>query len=267
MTSSSFSAAMPEFQLISLGPSHYCEKARWALQRCVSSFSEERHYPGFHVPRVKKLGGGTSLPKLIITGNGEETRVLHDSSDILVFTDTLIGEESLKLYPADRKEAICEWEDLFDDVLGPHVRRWAYCHVLYHKGIYALLSQGAPRLEKVAGFLLLPVFQHAIFKLMGCGKQNAKEISFSKITSVFEKVDEALADGRPFICGDTLTAADVTFASLAGPAVLPKGYGARLPTIEMCPKEMAENIQQLRETPAGKHIMKLYETQRYKAAI
>jgi len=55
------------------------------------------------------LGGGTSLPKLIITGNGEEARVLHDSSDILAFTDTLIQDENLKLYPADKREAICEW--------------------------------------------------------------------------------------------------------------------------------------------------------------
>lgn len=258
---------MPHFELISLGPSHYCEKARWASQRCVSSFTETTHYPGFHVPFVKKLGGGTSLPKLIITEDGEETRVLHDSSDILAFTDTLIGEENLKLYPADRRQAICEWEDLFDDVLGPHVRRWAYCHVLYHKGIYALLSQRAPLLEKVAGFLLLPLIQRGMYKLMGCGKQNAKDISFSKIKSVFGKVDEALADGRPFICGDTFTAADLTFASLGGPTVLPRGYGAHLPMVEMCPKEMAENVQQLRESPAGKHIIKLYETQRYKSAI
>jgi glutathione S-transferase len=36
------------------------------------------------------------------------------------------------------------------------------------------------------------------------------------------QVDEALADGRPFICGETFTAADLTFASLAAPVVLPK---------------------------------------------
>lgn len=207
------------------------------------------------------------MPKLIITGNGEEARVLHDSSDILAFSDTLIQDEKLKLYPADKKEAICEWEDLFDEELGPHVRRWAYCHVLYHKGIYSLLSQGSPLYEKVAGFLSLPLIQRALYKLIGCGKKDAKEISFSKIVGVFSKVDEALADGRPFICGDTFTAADLTFASLGAPVVLPKGYGTRLPPIEMCPKEMAESVEQMRKSAAGKLISKLYETERYKSAI
>lgn len=258
---------MSHFHLISLGPSHYCEKARWALQRCISSLTEDRHYPGFHLLFVKKLGGGTSLPKLIITRDGEETRVLHDSSDILAFTDTLIQDEKRKLYPADKREAICEWEDLFDEVLGPHVRRWAYCHVLYHKGIYSLLSQGAPILERVAGFLTLPLIQRTLYKLMGCGKKDAKEISFSKIAEVFTKVDEALADGRPFICGDTFTAADLTFASLSGPVVLPKGYGARLPSVEMCPKHMAESVEQMRKSAAGKLVLKVYETERYKSAI
>ena len=37
------------------------------------------------------------------------------------------------------------------------------------------------------------------------------------------QVDQALADGRPFICGEKFTAADLTFASLAAPVILPKG--------------------------------------------
>ncbi|KAH7281013.1 hypothetical protein KP509_36G025400 [Ceratopteris richardii] len=226
------------------------------------------HFPGFHLLFVKKLGGGTSLPKLIITGHGEESQILHDSSDILAFIDNLIGQDNLKLYPSDKKDAVIEWEDLFDEVLGPSVRTWGYCYLLYHKGIYGLLTKGVSRPQKVFAFFFLPIIQRAIFKGLGCAKKDAKEIKFGKIISVFEKVNEALADGRPFICGDTFTAADLTFAALGGPAVLPKGYGSpALPTIEKCPKEMAEKIQQLREMPAGKHIMSMYETQRLKAPV
>jgi len=47
---------------------------------------------------------------------------------------------------------------------------------------------GAPLFEKVVGFLTLPLLQRAIYKLMGCGKKDAKEISFSKITGIFSKV-------------------------------------------------------------------------------
>ena len=38
---------------------------------------------------------------------------------------------------------------------------------------------------------------------------------------------EMLADGRPFLLGDRFTAADLTFAALAAPVVLPPRYGVR----------------------------------------
>lgn len=47
---------------------------------------------------------------------------------------------------------------------------------------------GSPLYEKVAGFLSLPLIQRALYKLIGCGKKDAKEISFSKIVGVFSKV-------------------------------------------------------------------------------
>ena len=47
---------------------------------------------------------------------------------------------------------------------------------------------GASIAEKIATFLLLPLLRFAIYKSMGCGKENAKEISFRKITEIFLKV-------------------------------------------------------------------------------
>jgi hypothetical protein len=63
----------------------------------------------FHRLDLRKLGGGTSVPKLIITEDGQETRILHESGEILAFADTFIKEESLRLYPVDKKEEISAW--------------------------------------------------------------------------------------------------------------------------------------------------------------
>ncbi len=41
---------------------------------------------------------------------------------------------------------------------------------------------------------------------------------------VFEQVDEVLADGRSFICGDRFTAADLSFAALGSIMIAPQGY-------------------------------------------
>lgn len=44
------------------------------------------------------------------------------------------------------------------------------------------------------------------------------------VGGVFEQVDEVLADGRAFICGDRFTAADLSFAALGSLIIAPQGY-------------------------------------------
>ncbi|EIZ79571.1 hypothetical protein WSK_1837 [Novosphingobium sp. Rr 2-17] len=39
--------------VLTLPPSHYCERARWALDRQAIAYDEERLAPGAHVLRVK----------------------------------------------------------------------------------------------------------------------------------------------------------------------------------------------------------------------
>ena len=51
--------------LITIPVSHFCEKARWALDRFNIPYDEQPHCPGFHVPAVKAAGGkGSSTPLL-----------------------------------------------------------------------------------------------------------------------------------------------------------------------------------------------------------
>ena len=49
------------------------------------------------------------------------------------------------------------------------------------------------------------------------------------IDRVFEDIAARLAGGRRYLVGDRFTAADLTLAALAAPALLPAGYGVRLP--------------------------------------
>jgi glutathione S-transferase len=82
-------------RLITIGVSHFCEKARWALQRAGVPYQEERHPPVFHVVLARGLGGGRSTP-ILITPTGR----LTDSTDILRFIDEQVPPE-LRLYPDD----------------------------------------------------------------------------------------------------------------------------------------------------------------------
>ncbi|HMV36104.1 MAG TPA: glutathione S-transferase C-terminal domain-containing protein, partial [Turneriella sp.] len=73
-----------------------------------------------------------------------------------------------------------------------------------------------------------------------------------------------LGDGRPFLCGDAISAADITFAALAAPVLLPDEYGVKLPDMRGLPttRQLHETVEHYRSTPAGKFVLRLYREHR-----
>jgi glutathione S-transferase len=62
-------------------------------------------------------------------------------------------------------------------------------------------------------------------------------------------VAELLADGRPYLCGERFGAADLTFAALCAPMVVPPIYGVPLPQPEALPPRTAALVGRAREHP------------------
>jgi glutathione S-transferase len=79
------------------------------------------------------------------------------------------------------------------------------------------------------------------------------------VWSELDYAAELLADGRPHLCGERFTAADLTFAALSASVVVPPVYGTPLPQPEMLPPEMAAFVQSIRDHPAGRYALSLFE--------
>src|SRR5687768_16716828 len=94
--------------LITIPLSHYCEKARWALDRVGLAYREEPHAPLVHRLFTMRKGGGT-VPMLLDGG-----RRLVDSTDILQYADTAGGGDLL--YPVDPvlRSEVESLEEMFD---------------------------------------------------------------------------------------------------------------------------------------------------------
>src|SRR5262249_30649378 len=108
--------------LVTIPISHFCEKARWALDRTGVPYRERAHLQVFHIFAVRRAGGGRTAPVLVWDG-----RVLADSADILEAASAQAPSGS-KLYPDDQRVA-AEARELqrdFDERLGPEGRRWMY---------------------------------------------------------------------------------------------------------------------------------------------
>ena len=69
---------------------------------------------------------------------------------------------------------------------------------------------------------------------------------------------ELLADGRPHLCGERFTAADLTFAALSASVIVPPVYGVPLPQPDVLPPDMAALRRARPDHPAGRYALALY---------
>ncbi|KAI7842187.1 hypothetical protein COHA_004100 [Chlorella ohadii] len=266
--------------LITLNVSHFCEKARWALRRCGIEYSEEAHVPVAHSFAVKAAGGRRSVPCLRLptaaasepssssSSGSSSPGCVDQSTPIMRWADqqcVAAGrcEPQAALFPpGERGAEVDRWCTELDKRLGPATRSWAYSHLLYSPLTgQAMVAPPVPAAERFVlrwgGWLLV---RSLMAKGMGISAE-AGAAALQEIHRCFDEVGQLLADGRPFLCGDRFTAADITFAALAAPAV-GQPYAAAPGLSEQTPPAMRTEIEQLRAHPAGQFALRLWREQR-----
>lgn len=242
--------------LITIPLSHYCEKARWALDRVALPYREQPHAPLLHRLATKRHDGGT-VPVLV-----HEGRRFTDSTDILVYADAACGGDLLYPLDAALRSEVAALEDWFDTELGPHVRRWAYAQLLPQvKLLRSTWSRGVPPLESSLMKAITPLAIRLVGTAYKITPERAQR-SLDRVRDVFGKVDERLGGGRRFLVGERFTAADLTFAALAAPVLLPAGCRAVQPALDTVPPAMREEILRLRGTSAGQFAMRMFSDER-----
>ena len=242
------------FRLITIFVSHYCEKVRWALQHLNLPYREEPHMPPFHRFATRRFGGKT-VPVLVT-----EEGVFTDSTDILRYLDAIAPDDA-KLYPTNpqMRQQVEELEALFNAQLGPATRRWGYFYMLNnYKFMQSRWCQGVPVVQQVLFPVVFPVLRNIVRQTMDINPESASK-AYEEIQSIFEKVGKLLADGRTYLMGESFSAADITFATLAAPTVMPPQHIVKPPSLRELPPKMISEIKTLRATPAGAYVLRLFK--------
>ncbi len=246
-------------RLITIPFSHYCEKARWALEYAGIDYREEGHAPLLHWAATLANRGGRTVP-LLVTDEG----TFADSTDILRWADRRAAP-GRALYPPGDGEA-AELEERFDTVLGPATRRLAYFYLLPdRRATLAVATARVPRLEAALLRGALPLVRGMLrrgLRIDAAGMARSE----ARVREVFAAVGARLSDGRRWLCPSGFSAADLTFAALAAPVLIPAQYGAPLPSVEEVPPAFARLVRELRAGVAGAFALRVFAEARNRAA-
>ncbi|WAS93220.1 glutathione S-transferase family protein [Nannocystis punicea] len=244
-------------RLITIGFSHYCEKARWALDRAGLDYVEADHVPLFHFAANLAAGARRTVPALV-TPRG----VLCESTDIVRFADEQLPE-ARKLFPEEPplRAEVERMVARFDQLLGPAVRRVAYSLLFTDRGkIRDLVTSTGPAWERRLGRLLarpLTAMMRRALKLDPAPTARSQ----ARLDVIFDEVTQTLEGGRRYLVGDRFTAADLTFAALAAPALMPPQYGYQFSPEVLTPAAL-DWVERARVTPAGAFALRLFAEER-----
>ncbi len=244
--------------LVTIPISHYCEKARWALDRAGVGFEERAHLQMIHRFAARRAGGGTTVPVLIC-----DEGVLGESAEIVAYADAR-SPAGDRLYPDDPAAAaeVKALERDFDERLGPHSRLWMYYRLRGRRDLAIDYGcTGVPAWERRMLPFFYPLASRGIDRFLGITPAAADQ-SEAEVRATFDAVGERLDDGRPYLCGDRFTAADLTFSALAAAVLMPPGYGVPLPQPHELPAEAALVVRELRGHPAGVHALAMFRDER-----
>lgn len=189
-------------------------------------------------------------------------------TDILMYLYSQAFSGRVRLYST--MQAL-EKQQQFDDVFYKATRVIFLATVLESKELSKKYIIDANRLNtwKAVNEVFWPALRLA-YKFWF--KVNAKSVdqAWKLVYEQFDQVEEELkTSSSKFMLGETITAADISFASHAALVLFPNaadslgsGLRLRLPLLSELSSETREKVEKLRETKAGKYAISLYKNGR-----
>ena len=233
--------------------SHYCEKARWALDYLGIDYKLRYVAPGEHRQIAQKLGAPrSSVPYLSVGG-----QVIHGSADIIDWADAATPSMQKRLTPDADREMCVQIEKRIDAIAGVHIRRFYYSEALveHPQTVRPIFTRDLPLGKKLLTRVLWGKIRNVMIDKMDLGLQQGKE-SRDITEGELDWIDDLLSGGRKYLVGTEFSRADIAVASLLAPLALPAehpAYGGM-----MHPPNMAAVVSGWEHRPSITWIRNIY---------
>jgi cytochrome P450 len=248
----------PRIRIVSNRLAPPVELARWLMERHGVPYEEEVHAAAFHALRSVQYGVAVELP-VVVWPEGP-------TGGVMPFLDAFDdrGRPGERLYGEgedERRETrqlvVSLYEKLFRQAVNVY-----YFHLLPHRSaVVGPAVQGAPFWQRACVWALFPVWRLVMRRGLGLGQFNPAE-AIASIDAVFDQVARAVGPDRPYLAGQAPGTADIVFAALASPIILPAKHPARLPAVDDLPAEMKAIVTRYRGHPAGQLVERIYDAAR-----
>ena len=198
--------------------SPYNEKARWALDFKRVPHARRAVTPIRHEVVSRLVGGRGTMPVLVMDG-----RAIGDSTEILAELERRAPEP--RLYPADPAERAraLELEELFDEQLGPHMRRLVLHHALGDPDLLrGAFMPDLRLLPRPLGRAMFPRVRRRVRRDFRIDDRTLEE-AFGRVAAVGERMRAELGPSG-YLVGDSFSVADLALAAICAPASAPEQF-------------------------------------------
>ncbi len=229
--------------------SHFCEIARWSLAHKGVSYRSVPLFPGWHVAKMKRLAGGSSLPVLV---DGEN--VIQGSGAIVDYLDRAHPEK--RLTPETDAHEIEALKAEIAATIGVPLRRLCYYHLLPNADLIRhCFMHRSGALANLAFKVMYKFLRQRIIDVYDCTERGAASAKV-ELEQAIEAFDKRFTGAR-FLLGDTFSRADICFASLLAFMVMPPQYPLTWPE-DLGGHELTAWFQSFKDARSYQQVEYLY---------
>lgn len=241
-------------QLLLFPHSHFCEKARWALDHKQLDYAAVAVFPGLHRRTIRKLAPGSSLP-VLITGDA----AIQGSNAIIDYLDKRVPGRALTPVDPGLREDCLELERRMDAQLGVPVRQILYASLLDHPAfIRQCFTHSMPGWKRACYPFVAKPLRRAIYAgyVQSPAAADAARVAFDDTMTVL--AERLRADD--YLVASTFTRADLAVAALLSLVALPPEHP--FPWGEVPPSAARDFIEAYREHPVTHWVRRIYREHR-----
>lgn len=192
--------------------SHYCEKARWALEFKGVDYELVNLVPGPHRSTLKNLGTPHSFTPVLVDDN----KLIQGSESIIDHLESSSKHPPLTPTDPEARSMAYEWARYADQNIGIPLRLYFYFHILPQRRLAInMLTENCPWWSKALYALIFPGVRKAMRLGMRINQENAKKARNTLLRSL-DHLAERL-HGRSYLVDERFTRADLAVVALLAP--------------------------------------------------